>query len=108
MRRVIAASMLLAISVAAAIASGHPVKGAPNCPVFPKNNPWNQRVDKLPVVANSGAIVQSIGVGGSVHADFGSGLYNGAPLGIPFTTVSRAQKKVRVWFDYANESDKGP
>jgi hypothetical protein len=108
MRRVTAASMLLAVCVAAAIASGHPVKGAPKCPVFPKNNAWNQRVDKLPVVANSAAIVQSIGVGGSVHADFGSGLYDGAPIGIPYTTVSRAQKKVRVSFDYADESDKGP
>jgi hypothetical protein len=108
MRRAIAASMLLAISVAAAIASGHPVTGAPKCPVFPKSNPWNQRVDKLPVVANSAAIVQSIGAGGSVHADFGSGLYEGAPIGIPFTTVSRAQKKVHVSFDYAGESDTGP
>jgi hypothetical protein len=108
MRRVTAASLLLAVSGAAAIASGHPVTGASKCPVFPKNNPWNQPVDKLPVVANSAAIVQSIGAGGSVHADFGSGLYEGAPIGIPFTTVSRAQKKVHVSFDYADESDKGP
>jgi hypothetical protein len=108
MRRVIAASMLLSVCVVAAIASGNPVKGAPNCPVFPKSNPWNQPVDKLPVVANSAAIVQSIGAGGSVHADFGSGLYDGAPIGIPFTTVSRAQKKLHVSFDYADESDKGP
>jgi hypothetical protein len=108
MRRLIAASVLLAICIAAAIASGHPVKGAPKCPVFPRSNPWNQRVDKLPVVANSAAIVRSIGAGGSVHADFGSGLYEGAPIGIPVTTVSRRQKKVHVSFDYADESDKGP
>jgi hypothetical protein len=108
MRRLIAASMLLAVSVAAAIASGHPVKGAPKCPVFPKSNPWNQRVDKLPLVANSAAIVRSIGTGGSVHADFGSGVYEGAPIGIPVTTVSHSQKKVHVSFDYADESDKGP
>ena len=24
---------------------------APHCPVFPKSNPWNQRVDMLPVAA---------------------------------------------------------
>jgi hypothetical protein len=76
--------------------------------VFPKNNPWNQRVDKLPLVSNSAAIVRSIGAGGSVHADFGSGLYEGAPIGIPFVTVSKSQKKVHVSFDYADESDKGP
>jgi hypothetical protein len=108
MRRLIAASMLPAVSVVAAIASGHPVKGAPECPVFPKSNPWNQRVDKLPLLPNSAAIVRGIGADGSVHADFGSGLYDGAPIGIPVTTVSRKQKKVRVSFDYADESDKGP
>jgi len=65
-------------------------------------------VDKLPVVANSDAIVSSIGADGSVHADFGSGLYNGAPIGIPYTTVSKRQKEVHVSFGYADESDKGP
>jgi hypothetical protein len=108
MRRIAAACLVLIVALAAAIASGHPIKGAPNCPVFPKNNPWNQRVDKLPLLKNSAAIVRSIGSGGSVHADFGSGLYDGGPIGIPFTTVASTQKKVRVSFDYADESDKGP
>ena len=26
---------------------------AANCPIFPANNPWNERVDNLPVAANS-------------------------------------------------------
>jgi hypothetical protein len=78
------------------------------CRVFPKNNPWNQRVDKLPVAGNSDAIVSSIGVSKGMHADFGSGLYNGGPIGIPYTTVGRGQRKVHVSFDYAGESDKGP
>ena len=108
MRRLIAGSALLGVCVAAGIASGHSVTGAPRCPVFPRNNPWNQRVDKLPLVANSAAIVRGIGSGAGVHPDFGSGLYEGAPIGIPFVTVSHTQKKVRVSFDYADESDKGP
>ena len=108
MRRLVIAVALLAAAVVAGIASGHPVSGAPKCPVFPKSNPWNQRVDKLPVASNSAAIVDSIGASGSVHPDFGSGLYGGAPIGIPYTTVSRTQKKVRVSFDYADESDRGP
>jgi hypothetical protein len=41
----------------------HP--GAPRCPIFPKTNPWNQRVDRLP-------------------------------------------RKVRIAFEYADESDPGP
>jgi hypothetical protein len=108
MRRTLAAVAVLAAAATAAIASGHPVAGAPKCPVFPKNNPWNQRVDKLPVVKNSAAIVSSIGVDGGLHADFGSGNYGGAPIGIPFTTVSKSQRKVHVSFDYADESDRGP
>jgi hypothetical protein len=43
-----------------------------------------------------------------VHPDFGSGLYDGAPIGIPYTTVGKSQHRVRVKFDYADESDKGP
>jgi hypothetical protein len=108
MRRAVVAIALLATCVVAGIASGHPVKGAPKCAVFPKSNPWNQRVDRLPLAKNSAAIIDSIGAAGSVHADFGSGLYDGAPIGIPYTTVSKWQRKVHVSFDYADESDKGP
>ena len=108
MRRSLVVTVLVAIAVAVASAAGHPVTGAPKCPVFPKSNQWNQRVDKLPVTLNSAAIISSIGSAGSVHADFGSGLYNGGPIGIPYTTVSKRQKKVRVSFDYADESDRGP
>jgi hypothetical protein len=43
-----------------------------------------------------------------MHADFGSGLYQGRPIGIPYTTVPRSQHRVPVKFDYSDESDKGP
>jgi hypothetical protein len=78
------------------------------CPVFPPNNPWNQRVDRLPVLDNSDAIVRSIGATETMHADFGSGLWDGGPIGIPFVTVGSSQPKVPVSFDYADESDRGP
>jgi hypothetical protein len=90
----------------AAEALRHPA--APRCPVFPKSNPWNQRVDRLPVAANSDAVVRSIGLDETLHADFGSGLWEGGPIGIPITVVTRGQRKVRVAFDYADESDRGP
>jgi hypothetical protein len=90
----------------AAEALRHP--SAPRCPVFPKSNPWNQRVDRLPVAANSDAVVRSIGLDETLHADFGSGLWEGGPIGIPITVVKRGQRKVRVAFDYADESDRGP
>ena len=43
-----------------------------------------------------------------MHADFGSGLWDGGPIGIPITVVRGTQAKTRVSFDYADESDKGP
>ena len=89
-------------------ASALKLPSAPRCPVFPKSNPWNQRVDRLPVAANSDAIIDAIGAGGSVHADFGSGLWEGAPIGIPITVVGKTQRKTRVSFEYADESDRGP
>ena len=82
----------------------HPA--APRCPVFPASNPWNQRVDKLPVAADSDAVVRSIGVGDYVHADFGSGLWDGGPIGIPVTVVGRKTPRSRVSFEYASESDR--
>jgi len=78
------------------------------CPIFPASNPWNQRVDGLPVHPRSDAIVRAIGVDGSIHPDFGSGRYEGKPIGIPITIVKRAQKRTRVRFEHAGESDRGP
>jgi hypothetical protein len=76
------------------------------CPLFPATYPTNQRVDALPVAANSDAIVRSIGLDDHVHADFGSGLWQGKPIGIPFTVVNRRTQRSRVRFDYAAESDR--
>lgn len=81
---------------------------APHCSIFPANNPWNQRVDKLPVTSDSAQIVASIGVSTGLHPDFGSGLYAGQPIGIPFDVVSHTTPRYRLSFDYADESDKGP
>ena len=78
------------------------------CPVFPADNPWNQRVDRLPVAGNSDAIIESIGADTGLHPDFGSGLWDGAPIGIPITVVRAGVPKSRVSFDYADESDPGP
>lgn len=101
-------AIAVSLLIPAAPVSGTPVPGAPKCPVFPKSNQWNQRVDDLPVASNSRAIVTSIGLRTGLHADFGSGLYNGSRIGIPFTTVPGDQKKVPVHFHYASESDPGP
>ena len=79
--------------------------GAPSCSIFPANNPWNERVDKLPVAANSAQMIASIGVDTGLHPDFGSGLYDGGRIGIPFDVVSKSTPRSHVTFDYSDESD---
>jgi hypothetical protein len=108
MRRVLLLLCAGALVIGSSTASALKLPSAPRCPVFPKSNAWNQRVDTLPVAANSDEVVRSIGANGSVHADFGSGLWEGAPIGIPITVVGRKQTKSRVSFDYADESDRRP
>ena len=78
------------------------------CAVFPASNPWNQRVDGLPVHPRSDAIVRSIGASDTMHPDFGSGLWEGKPIGIPINVVARDAKRSSVRFEYASESDRGP
>jgi hypothetical protein len=76
--------------------------------MLPADNVWHADVTKLPLSSRSAAYVTSIGRGEPVHADFGSGLWDGGPIGIPITTVPATQAKVKVTFQYAGESDKGP
>jgi hypothetical protein len=76
------------------------------CPLFGSSFTTNQRVDHMPVATTSAAIVRSIGLDDHVHADFGSGLWEGSPIGIPVTVVNRHTKRSKVRFDYADESDR--
>jgi PKD repeat protein len=77
-------------------------------PVFPSDHIWNARVDAQPVDANSALYVSTIGTSRTMHADFGSGLWDGGPIGIPYVTVPGTQPKVPVTFEYVDESDPGP
>lgn len=79
-----------------------------DCPVLPANNIWNTPVDTLPVLDNSTSMVTTIGASRGFHADFGSGTWNGGPIGIPFVTVSGSQTKYPATFLYRDESDPGP
>ena len=98
--------MALGLALVSASAAGAPLPSAKRCPVFPPDNPWNRRVDTLPVAPDSDAIVRSIGRDGHLHADFGSGLWEGGPIGIPFTVVGATTPRSRVSFEYAAESDR--
>ena len=100
----------LALAVLATLLAAAPASAAGRiggCPVFPRDNHWNVRVDRLPVHPDSAGIVRSIGLDRPVHPDFGSGRYEGRRIGIPFTVVPRSQPRVPVSFAYAGESDRG-
>jgi hypothetical protein len=102
----------LLIQVAALLAlAGIAAAQAPtigNCPVLPADNIWNTRIDQLPVHPSSATWVNTIGPSSPLHPDFGSGTYNGEPIGIPYVTVSGTQTKYPATFTYQSESDPGP
>jgi hypothetical protein len=108
-----AVAMLVGLqSVSLAQGAGPTIGG---CPVFPPDNIWNTRIDKLPVDPRSQQYVASIGADKIVHPDFAAGLNEGAPIGIPFIVVPMREPKVAIQFRnfadeqaVAEESDPGP
>jgi hypothetical protein len=95
-----------ALVTAAALAAPAQAAEVAGCPLLPRTFPTNQRVDHLPTLQNSDAITDSIGLEGGLHADFGSGRYEGRPIGIPYDVVSKRTPRSRVRFGYADESDR--
>ena len=76
-----------------------------SCHIFPSNNPWNQRVDSLPVHWNSAKYIANVGGTIHLHPDFGSD----PSYGIPWVAVNGAQPLVPIDITgYASESDPGP
>jgi hypothetical protein len=79
------------------------------CPIFPADNYWNTPVDDLPQHARSEDWINSIGRNTSFHLDFGSGEWDGGPIGIPFNFISAGQVRAYTLdFYYPDESDVGP
>jgi hypothetical protein len=100
------AGVLVAVTTPPAVASTIP--GAAPCRTAPADSYWHADVRGLPVHPKSATWVASAGATKSLHPDFGAGLYEGAPIGIPFVTVPGTQPKVPVTFGYDDESDPGP
>jgi hypothetical protein len=78
------------------------------CTVLPADDIWNTRIDQLPVHPSSSTWVNTIGASAPLHPDFGSGLWDGGPIGIPYVTVPGTQAKYPATFTYQSESDIGP
>jgi hypothetical protein len=78
------------------------------CTVLPADNIWNTPVDELAVDPRSQSYISSIGSNDHLHPDFGSGTWNGYPIGIPYNVVTSGQAASTVDFYYPRESDPGP
>ena len=79
------------------------------CAIFPANNIWNRRIESLPIHERSDDYVAAIGLDKPVHPDFGAGLWNGGPIGIPFIVVPADQPTIPIEYTaYGDESDAGP
>jgi hypothetical protein len=106
-------AVMLSIAPATHSSAQSPTVGS--CPVFPADNIWNTPINRLPVDPRSRQYVASIGADKNLHPDFGAGMNDGAPIGIPFTVVPMKEPKVKIVFrkfgdeDPAiDESDPGP
>ena len=74
---------------------------------FPVTDAWRTDISQAPVSPlSSGTIGLLAPVG--LHPDFGSGLYNGSNIGIPYNIVSGAKMVPVKYILYGSESDPGP
>lgn len=81
---------------------------AENIQLFPADNPWNKDISGSPIDPYNTQIIAGIS-SPVIKADFGSGLWQGAPIGIPYIVVCGNQPKTTINFtDYGDESDPGP
>lgn len=106
--------IISATQSAAAVTCAATLTDAENIAIFPANNWWNLDISKAQVDTFSTQIIAKI-ASSRLKADFGSGLWDNAPIGIPYTVVCGSQPKVKVTFranaydgNYGSESDPGP
>ena len=81
---------------------------AENIQIFPADNPWNKDISASAIDPYNTQIIAGISTP-VIKADFGSGLWQGTPIGIPYIVVCGNQPKISINFtDYGGESDPGP
>lgn len=103
---IVSIALLLPVAAHAKPSSPPTLSG---CPLYPADNIWNVPVDELPVDANSTEYVAAMGAAANAHADFGSGTWDGGPIGIPFVVVPSTEPlRPMTWTESGDESDPGP
>ncbi len=85
------------------------VASAESIQIFPPSHPINKDISNEPVDANSDAILSLIGLEKGLFPDFGSGEWEGSPIGIPYIVVGKNQPLINInYLAYGDESDSGP
>lgn len=106
--RAVVALIVVALAAASLGSAAGAAPKAERCRLFPRSSFWYADVSDLPVHPRSSAWLETSGINRNAHADFGSGLWDGGPIGIPFTKVKKGQPLANVEFRYPDESDPGP
>lgn len=117
MRRVV--PLLLAVGLAGVACSSGPEAGpiraagsvsrapvAGGCAAFPEDNYWHADISGLPVHQRSTAWLSHMSTDVELHPDFGPSYGDGPDYGMPITVVGASHHRVRVRFQYADESDR--
>src|SRR5215475_8297470 len=68
---------------------------AENIQIFPPDNPWNLDISTADTDRYNTQIVAGF-ASNTIKADFGSGLWGGAPIGIPYIVVCGNQHRVAI------------
>ncbi|MDB5524472.1 MAG: hypothetical protein JWM58_2235 [Rhizobium sp.] len=76
---------------------------------FSADSEWNMRVDFAPLARNSEKIIDAISPNIGLHADFGSGRWDGHLIGIPYVVVPEGQS-LNEFIEtlWPKEGDDGP
>lgn len=76
---------------------------------FSAQSEWNMRVDFTPLDRHSAKIIKAISPDKGLHADFGSGLWDGEKIGIPYLVVGEDEELTDFFCNlWPGESDEGP
>jgi hypothetical protein len=82
--------------------------------IFPADNAWNKDISQSAIDPYNTQIISALS-SNSVKADFGSGVWEGSLIGIPYVVVCGSQTKLPVTFranstdgNYGDQSDAGP
>ncbi len=114
---VFAAGLVITVTVAVASQGARAGRSLPSaqtlpgtkCAAFPADDVWNTPITGLPVDPHSRAWLSHMAAGSTyLHPDYGPGGGPRTPYGIPWQITAAHPKFVKVHFQYASESDRGP